>query len=613
MGDPLSAASGVAGLISLGLTVCDGLHTYFGAIRARKDDIASAIQSLALLKFHVFAVQSSASKLGHRHSPAIDGLQLSLINCETQLKCLDSLLDELMPFEYQSRAKEIWRRQKLIARYPFDRKKLVQVEEYLSRANSTMSNFIQALNLDINIRMMDSLDAFKVSLQALDVNTQTTLKTIATRLEAIGPGVETSTTEPAIVNSSSVVLHQVAVGPAERNTSLNLKEASLEDLTKARFKPGYLQNAELERRLCNKLAMMDCTCGVSNGQFSRRPASHMYRFWGGLTVSRQGDACLGYFRYEEESKSSDMVDAICKMLTYLADIGVPITASNFSQSNVLTLSIKTFHNFWILPRIHKMIVNHDPGYYSADVAHSGRLSAGLDYENGERWVRHLTVLCDHPEICEDIGFSELFLAAIEKDSGRLRKILARQGYALDISETDLYGRNILHVSSNWPDGLRLLLQRQDVLPLLDMTVGPFPSLKPLDYALFYSRVSCNGPNQWTDCNNCTCSATVQLLLEADCNVTVGYGRPETLTGCSLKARKLFFAHLKDRRQRLQNIATSILPKETLRKYGVAENSLPDKTATMLWNELQNSSPFKDKHTLATSAVVDDWLNTDKRK
>ncbi|KAG5787760.1 hypothetical protein H9Q69_013169 [Fusarium xylarioides] len=332
MGDPLSAASGVAGLISLGLTVCDGLHTYFGAIRARKDDIASAIQSLALLKFHVFAVQSSASKLGHRHSPAIDGLQLSLINCETQLKCLDSLLDELMPFEYQSRAKEIWRRQKLIARYPFDRKKLVQVEEYLSRANSTMSNFIQALNLDINIRMMDSLDAFKVSLQALDVNTQTTLKTIATRLEAIGPGVETSTTEPAIVNSSSVVLHQVAVGPAERNTSLNLKEASLEDLTKARFKPGYLQNAELERRLCNKLAMMDCTCGVSNGQFSRRPASHMYRFWGGLTVSRQGDACLGYFRYEEESKSSDMVDAICKMLTYLADIGVPITASNFSQS-----------------------------------------------------------------------------------------------------------------------------------------------------------------------------------------------------------------------------------------------------------------------------------------
>ncbi|PNP61382.1 hypothetical protein FNYG_13865 [Fusarium nygamai] len=147
MGDPLSIASGVAGLVSLGLTVCDGLHTYFSAIKDRKDDLAIVTQNLALFKFHIFAVQSSTSKLGHRHSPAIDGLQLSLINCEMQLKCLESLLNELMPAEDSSLAKEIWRRQKLIARYPFDRKKLVQLEEYLSRANITLSSFIQALNL----------------------------------------------------------------------------------------------------------------------------------------------------------------------------------------------------------------------------------------------------------------------------------------------------------------------------------------------------------------------------------------------------------------------------------------------------------------------------------
>jgi hypothetical protein len=147
MGDPLSIASGVAGLISLGLTVCNGLHAYFSAIKDRKDDIAIATQSLALFKFHIFAVQSSASNLGHRHSPAIDGLQLSLIDCEMQLKCLETFLKELMPTDDPSLAKEIWRRQKLIARYPFDRKKLVQLEEYLSRANTTLNSFIQALNL----------------------------------------------------------------------------------------------------------------------------------------------------------------------------------------------------------------------------------------------------------------------------------------------------------------------------------------------------------------------------------------------------------------------------------------------------------------------------------
>ncbi|RKK83699.1 hypothetical protein BFJ69_g2438 [Fusarium oxysporum] len=147
MGDPFSIATGVAGLISLGLTVCDGLHTYFSAIKDRKDDLAIVTQNLALFKFHIFAVQSSASKLGHHHSPAIDGLQLSLINSEMQLRCLETLLNELMPTQGQSLAKDIWRRQKLIARYPFDRKKLVQLEEYLSRANTTLSSFIQALNL----------------------------------------------------------------------------------------------------------------------------------------------------------------------------------------------------------------------------------------------------------------------------------------------------------------------------------------------------------------------------------------------------------------------------------------------------------------------------------
>jgi hypothetical protein len=56
----------------------------------------------------------------------------------------------------------------------------------------------------------------------------------------------------------------------------------------------------------------------------------------------------------------------------------------------------------------------------------------------------------------------------------------------------------------------------------------------------------------------------------------------------LKARKLFFEHLKDRRERLRNAAFAILPEETLRQYGVAANSFPDKTAILLWSELQEA-------------------------
>ncbi|KAF4498461.1 hypothetical protein FAGAP_5366 [Fusarium agapanthi] len=299
MGDPLSIASGVAGLVSLGLTVCSGLHTYFSAIKDRKDDLAIVTQNLALFKFHIFAVQSSASKLGHRHSPAIDGLQLSLINCEIQLKYLESLLNELMLAEDPSLAKVIWRRQKLIARYPFNREKLVQLEEYLSRANATLSSFIQALNLDINIHMSDDLEAFKTSLEALDINTQTTLRTITNRLDVIGPKVEPSTLQllPSRVedvtasSSNNIFLHQTAAAIAELKTCCLGNERSSQDLTNAHSTPCYLQNAKIEKRLCKKLADMNCTYGASNRKTGNCSASRTYRFWGGLTVSRQGDPC----------------------------------------------------------------------------------------------------------------------------------------------------------------------------------------------------------------------------------------------------------------------------------------------------------------------------------
>ncbi|KAF5700777.1 hypothetical protein FGLOB1_10569 [Fusarium globosum] len=464
-----------------------------------------------------------------------------------------------------------------------------------------------------------------MSLEALDINTQATLRTIATRLD-VNPKVEPNTLqlipsriEDATASSSkSIVLHQTTVGFTETKTSHSGEGRSFENITNAHSMPRYLKNSEFEQRLCKKLAGMDCTCGASSGKTSNRPASWTYRFWGGLTVSRQGDeykkifysrkngnrlgcladsvikklraiyrsgkaspfdvdqrgnnvahlcleACLYTLRFEKPLKSSGReIDAIYKMLSYLADIGVPITASNFNQSNILTLPMN-YRNIRILPRLYKLVVIHDSSFYSTDLAHKGS---------------------------PNIGLSELFLAVITEDHQRLQSVLSAEDSLLDISQIDLFGRNILHASCNWPDGLRLLLQRQDVRPLVDMATSSSSPLSPLDCALFYSKIYCNAPDQWTECHNCACYVGVQLLLEADCKVTVGWIRTKTLGGCSWKARNLLFMHLKDRRQRLRNIALSILPQTVLRQYGVATTPLPDKTAVLLWSKLQQ---IKDQH------------------
>ncbi|KAF5584210.1 uncharacterized protein FSUBG_12844 [Fusarium subglutinans] len=507
MGDPLSIASGVAGLVSLGLIVCDGLHTYFSAIKDRKDDLAIVTQNLALFKFHIFAVQSSASKLGHHHSPAINGLQLSLVNCEMQLKCLESLLNELMPTEHPSLSKDIWRRQKLISRYPFHRKKLVQLEEYLSRANTTLSSFIQALNL------LDVVGP-KVEPSALQL--------LSSRVEDV-----------AASSNNSIVLQQTAVEVAEWKTSFPGNERRFEDFAMAHSKSRYLQNAELERNFsvalqvpCNVVenspafqlfrirpgTINDMSgpdkSGLGPGQFSESIINELKAIYRSgraspFDVDQFGNniaficlqAWLAHFSYMEESKSSDItINAIRNMLTYLADIGVPIAASNFFQV---------------------LVTNLDSNF-------------------------------DH--------------AGLYRDGGPQPAYIWRA------------------------NGERV----ESVRSLMDMPSAPYHHLRPLDFALFHSRTLCSAPDQWTDCDECTCCLSVRLLLEADCNVAVGPSCPQVLAGCSLKARRLFFEHLKNRRQRLRNLAIAVLSEETLRRYGVTASSLPDKTAPLIWVELQET-------------------------
>lgn len=150
MADPLSIASGVAGLVSLGLTLCNGLHNYLSAVKDRYSDIETATQGLALLQSNICIIQSSTLKLGHRHALAANGVNLGLRNCETQLRALENFVEDLTTAPSLSGAKQKWQKQKMFIRYPFDQKKLFQLQEQLSKANSTLGSFVQSFNPSVH-------------------------------------------------------------------------------------------------------------------------------------------------------------------------------------------------------------------------------------------------------------------------------------------------------------------------------------------------------------------------------------------------------------------------------------------------------------------------------
>ncbi|KAJ4252879.1 hypothetical protein NW762_010785 [Fusarium torreyae] len=134
MADPLSIASGIAGLVSLGLTVCSGLQTYVNATKGRSEDIESTCQLLTLLRSYIDLIGSSTSTLINRYARATQGVSLGVVQ--------DLGVGDGIP-----NASSKWRKQKAAALYPFNRTKLMQTQEQLLKATGVLGTFVQSLIL----------------------------------------------------------------------------------------------------------------------------------------------------------------------------------------------------------------------------------------------------------------------------------------------------------------------------------------------------------------------------------------------------------------------------------------------------------------------------------
>lgn len=156
----------------------------------------------------------------------------------------------------------------------------------------------------------------------------------------------------------------------------------------------------------------------------------------------------------------------------------------------------------------------------------------------------------------------------------------------------------MHVVIPWPTGLSLLLHHNPLL--LSQNSHQSAGVTPLGLALAYSGTHCNASDHFTPCYDCNCSLSVQLLLEADCSVTVGRYLSEELQSGSLEARILFFQHLKNRRERLRDVSIAYLPADIIDRYAVTADSLPDGTAEYLWTELMERARASNRPGISPS-------------
>ena len=94
MSDPLSISASVAGLVTLGLTVCSGLLNYYSAWRDRDSDVSAMCESLAALSriFQLLYEKVQHPLLDRR---SVDRVTESTIACAAGVQGLRAKLEKI--------------------------------------------------------------------------------------------------------------------------------------------------------------------------------------------------------------------------------------------------------------------------------------------------------------------------------------------------------------------------------------------------------------------------------------------------------------------------------------------------------------------------------------
>jgi hypothetical protein len=150
MADPFSAAGGAVGVISLGLTVCQGLLAYYGPFKTfheQIDEVACRVSSLdgilnALQGVLINARILSNSPTAQSTAIAID----SIISCHNGLQRLRKMLEKCRNTRPGNNllGSNIQINQML---YPFRRDTLITLMETMNWLQANLSTSLQILNM----------------------------------------------------------------------------------------------------------------------------------------------------------------------------------------------------------------------------------------------------------------------------------------------------------------------------------------------------------------------------------------------------------------------------------------------------------------------------------
>ena len=161
--EPFGAASGVVGILSSGITVCDSLLNYYHSWKDAEEDVSKTYASIEELSKTLKLVKTTI-EYEEFNKQIVDQIRVSVESAENSLNNLEKKLNKVRVVALQNGWKEKAKAQFRRTLYPFKESTLVKLRELSSEARDDL---ILALNLL-------QVDASAVSLAKLDSLSQQT-------------------------------------------------------------------------------------------------------------------------------------------------------------------------------------------------------------------------------------------------------------------------------------------------------------------------------------------------------------------------------------------------------------------------------------------------------
>lgn len=147
MADPFSVAGSAVGVISLGISVCQGLVNYYSAFKGQDDEVGEIVGKVERLRDLLEVLQHRLSSPRHRYSVSVTKVEQNIVACAMSLKKLDETLSkctqESTPDDLRHKLRATSRRML----YPFKQKTLQDLSATVSQCQSDLATAMHILQM----------------------------------------------------------------------------------------------------------------------------------------------------------------------------------------------------------------------------------------------------------------------------------------------------------------------------------------------------------------------------------------------------------------------------------------------------------------------------------